>query len=150
VYCSVILRVLHQLFRMNFNSVLLSLHTVKIFASVRNSIFNHYFCNVCEVLLHYLNDIIQIFQEWLFTIFKKYWYSVTNKNNELHMSMKTRMRMLVFFLLMIWFHLLMNLIRTQILHMFLLFSMMKIDFSRVVILWRSHSFVKLKWTNYQC
>jgi len=135
---------------MNFNSISLLFCTARIFASVRSSVFNHHFCNVCEVSSHYFSDIVQIFWKWLFTIFRKYWYSITDKNNESYMLMKTRMRMLVFFLFIVWSHLLMNLIRTQILHMFLLFSTMKIDFSRIVILWRSHSFMRSKWTNYWC
>jgi len=134
----------------NFNLVLLLLYTARIFVSIKSLIFNHYFCNVCKVLSHHFNNIVQIFQEWLFTIFKKYWYSVTDKSNKLHMLMKTKMRILVFFLFMMWFHLLMNLIRAQISYMFLLFSTMKIDFLKVVILWRSHSFAELKWINCQC
>jgi len=136
MYCSVMSKVLHQSFKMNLNSVLLSLYTTRIFASVRNSIFNYHFCSVCEVLLCCLNNIAQIFQKWLFIIFRKYWYSVTDKNNESYMSMKTKVRMLIFFSLMMWSYLLMNLIKTQISHMFLLFSTMRIDFSRIVILWR--------------
>jgi len=129
---------------MNFNLILLLFCTAKIFASVKNSIFNYHFCSVCEVLFCCFSSIVQIFQEWLFIIFRKYWYSVTDKSNESYMLMKIKVRMLVFFLFMMWSHSLMNLIRTQISYMFLLFSTMKIDFSRIVILWRSHSFTKLK------
>jgi len=129
---------------MNLNSVSLLLCTTRIFASIWSSVFSHYFCSVCKISSHHFSSIVQIFEEWLFTIFRKYWYSVTDKNNELHMSMKTKMRMFVFFLIMMWSYLLMNLIRTQISHTFSLFSTMRIDFSRIVILWRSHSFMKLK------
>ncbi len=147
MYCSVMSRNLHQLFKMNLNSVLLLLCTARTFTSVWSSVFSHYFCSVCEISLCYFSSIIHIFQKWLSIIFRKYWYLLNDKNNELHMSMKTRTRMLVFFLLTVWPCLLMNLIRAQILHMILLFSTMRIDFSRIVILWRSCSFAESRWTN---
>ena len=134
MYCSVMLKDLHQSFKVNFNSVLLLLCTARIFALVWSSVFSHHFCSVCEVSSYHFSDIVHIFWEWLSTIFRKYWYSLNDKSSELYMSMKTRTRMLVFLLLTVWPYLLMNLIRTQILHMFLLFSMMRIDFSRIVTL----------------
>ena len=147
MYCSVMLKDLHQSFRVNFNFILLSLHTARTFASVWSSVFSHHFCSVCEASSHCFSDIIHVFQKWLSTIFRKYWYLLNDKSNELYMSMKTRMRMLVFLLLTVWPYLLMNLIRTQISHTVLLFSTMRIDFSRIVILWRSCSFVKSRWAN---
>jgi len=81
MYCSVMSKVLHQLFKMNLNSVLLLLCTARIFVSVRSSVFNYYFCSICEILLHCFSDIVQIFWKWLFTIFRKYWYLITDKNN---------------------------------------------------------------------
>jgi len=134
VYCSVMLRDLHQSFRMNFNFISLLLYTAKIFASVWSSVFNYHFYSVYEVSSYCFSNIIHIFQKWLSTIFRKYWYSLNDKNNELYMSIKTRIRMLIFLLFTVWSYLLMNLIRTQISHMFLLFSIMRIDFSRIVIL----------------
>ena len=135
---------------MNLNFILLSLYTTRIFASVWSSVFSYHSCSVCEISLYHFNNIVHVFWKWLSIIFRKYWYSLNNKSNELYISLKTKVRMLIFFLFIMWFYLLMNLIRTQISHMLLLFSTMKIDFSRIVILWRSHSFVKLRWTNHQC
>ncbi len=134
MYCSVMLKNLHQSFKVNLNFILLLFHTTRIFAPIWSSVFSYYFYSVCKISLCCFSNIIHVFWEWLSTIFRKYWYSLNNKNNESHMSIKTRMRMLIFLLLMMWFHLLMNLIRTQILYMILLFSTMRIDFSRVVIL----------------
>jgi len=144
------LRDLHQSFRVNFNSILLLLCTARIFASVWSSVFSHHFCSVYEILSCCFSSIVYIFQKWLSIIFRKYWYSLNDKNNELYMSMKIRIRMLAFFLLTVWPHLLMNLIRTQTSYMFLLFSTMRISFLRIVILWRLHNFVKLRWANHQC
>ena len=134
MYCSVMLKDLHQSFRINFNFISLLLCTAKIFASVWSSVFNHHSCSVCEISLHHFSSIIYIFWEWLSTIFRKYWYSLNDKNNELYILMKTRIRMLIFLLLTVWSYLLMNLIRAQILYMFLLFSTMRINFLRIVIL----------------
>ncbi len=134
MYCSVMSRNLHQLFRMNLNFILLLLCTAKIFASVWSSVFSHHFCSVCKTSSHCFSSIVYVFQKWLSTIFRKYWYSLNDKNNELYMSMKTRTRMLVFLLLTVWSYLLMNLIRAQISYMISLFSTMRIGFSRIVIL----------------
>ncbi len=134
MYCNVMLRDLHQLFKVNFNFILLSLYTARIFTSIWSSVFSHHSYNVCEISSYCFSSIVYIFQKWLSIIFRKYWYSLNDKNNELHMSIKIRIRMLVFLLLTVWSYLLMNLIRTQISYMFLLFSTMRIDFSRVVIL----------------
>ncbi len=142
MYCSVMLRDLHQSFKVNFNSVLLSLCTAKIFASIWSSVFSHHSYSVCEISSCCFSSIVYIFQKWLSIIFRKYWYSLNDKNNELHISIKTKIRMLIFLLLTVWSHLLMNLIRAQISYMFSLFSTMRIDFSRIVILWRLHNFVK--------
>ncbi len=136
------LKDLHQSFKMNLNFISLLLCTARIFASIWSSVFSYYSCSVCEISSHCFNNIIYVFQKWLSTIFRKYWYSLNDKNNELYMSMKIRTRMLIFLLLMMWSYLLMNLIKTQILHIILLFSTMKINFLRVVILWRSCSFIK--------
>ncbi len=134
MYCSVMLRDLHQSFKVNLNFILLLLCTARIFASIWSSIFSCHFYSVCEASLCCFSNIVYVFQKWLFTIFRKYWYLLNDKNNELYMLMKTRTRMLVFLLLTVWSYLLMNLIRTQISHMILLFSTMKIDFLRIVIL----------------
>ncbi len=134
MYCSIMLRDLHQSFKVNFNFISLSLCTARIFASIWSLVFSHHSYSVCEISLHCFSNIIYIFQKWLSIIFRKYWYSLNDKSNELYISIKTRTRMLVFLLLTVWSYLLMNLIRTQILYIFLLFSMMRIDFSRVVIL----------------
>ena len=134
MYCNIMLRDLHQSFKVNFNFILLLLCTARIFASIWSSVFSYHFCSVCKILLCCFSNIVYIFQKWLSTIFRKYWYSLNDKNNELHISMKIRIRMLVFLLLTVWSYLLMNLIRIQISYMFLLFSMMRIDFSRIVIL----------------
>jgi len=136
------LKDLHQLFRMNFNFISLLLCTARIFASIWSSVFSHHSYNVCKISSHCFSSIVYVFQKWLSTIFRKYWYLLNNKNNELHISMKTRTRMLVFLLLMMWPYLLMNLIRAQISYMISLFSTIRIDFSRIVILWRSHSFAE--------
>ena len=134
MYCSIMLRDLHQSFKVNFNFILLLLYTARIFASVWSSVFNHHFCSVCKISSYCFSNIVHIFWKWLSIIFRKYWYSLNDKNNELHMSIKIRMRMLAFLLLTVWPYLLMNLIRAQISYMFLLFLMMRIDFSRIVIL----------------
>ncbi len=134
MYYSVMLRDLHQSFKVNFNSILLSLYTARIFASVWSSVFSHHSCSVYKTSSYCFSNNVYIFWKWLSTIFRKYWYSLNDKNNELYMSMKTKTKMLIFFSLTVWSHLLMNLIRAQILHIFLLFSMMRIDFSRIVIL----------------
>ncbi len=134
MYCNVMLRDLHQLFKMNFNFILLSLYTARIFASIWSSVFNHHSCSVYKISSHCFSNIVYVFQKWLSTIFRKYWYSLNDKSNELYILMKTRTRMLVFFLLTVWSYLLMNLIRAQISHMFLLFSTIRIDFLRIVIL----------------
>jgi len=142
------LKDLHQSFRMNLNFILLSLCTTKIFASVWSSVFSHHSCSICEISLHHFSSIVYVFQKWLSTTFRKYWYSLNDKINELHMSMKIKTRMLVFLLLTVWSYLLMNLIRTQISHTVLLFSTMRINFSRIVILWRSCSFAESRWANH--
>jgi len=134
VYCNVMLRDLHQSFKVNFNFILLSLYTARIFASIWSSVFNHHSYNVYKISLYHFNSIVHIFWEWLSIIFRKYWYSLNDKSNELYILMKTRTRMLIFLLLTVWFYLLMNLIRTQISYIFLLFLIMRIDFSRVIIL----------------
>ncbi len=144
------LRDLHQSFRMNFNFILLLLCTAIIFASVWSLIFNCHFCSVYKVLSCCFSSIIHIFQKWLSIIFRKYWYLLNNKSNKLYMLMKIKTRMLVFLLFTVWSYLLMNLIKAQISYMFLLFSMMRIDFSRIIILWRLHNFVKSRWTNHWC
>ncbi len=144
------LRDLHQSFKMNFNFILLLLCTARIFTLIWSSVFSCHSCSVYEILSHCFSNIIYVFQKWLSTIFRKYWYLLNDKNNELHMSIKTRTRMLIFLLLTVWSYLLINLIRTQISYTVLLFSMMRINFLRIVILWRSHNFVKLRWANYQC
>ena len=66
------------------------------------------------------------------------------------MSMKIRTKMLIFLLLMMCSHWLTNLIMMQTLHTFFLFSTMKINFLKIMILWRLQSFVKSRWTNYWC
>jgi len=150
MYCDMMSRDLHQLFRVNLNFISLLLCTARTFAPVWSSVFSHHSCSVCEVSLHHFSNIIHVFQKWLSTTFRKYWYLLNDKSNELHMSIKTRMRMLAFLLLMVWPHLLINLIRAQTSHMILLFSTMRIGFSRIVILWRLCSFMKSRWANYQC
>ncbi len=134
MYCDVMLRNLHQLFKMNFNSVLLLLCTARIFVSIWNSVFSHHFYSVYKISSHCFSNIIHIFQKWLSTTFRKYWYSLNDKNNELYISMKIKTKILVFLLFTVWSYLLMNLIRAQISYMFLLFSTIRINFSRIVIL----------------
>jgi len=144
------LRDLHQSFKVNLNFILLLLCTARTFASIWSSVFSCHFCSVCEISSHCFSNIVYVFQKWLSIIFRKYWYLLNDKNNGLHMSIKIKMRMLVFLLLMMWPHLLMNLIRAQISHIILLFSTIRIDFSRIVILWRSCSFMKSRWANCWC
>ncbi len=134
MYCSVMLRDLHQSFKINFNFISLSLYTARIFASIWSSVFSCHSYSICEISSCCFSNIVHIFQKWLSIIFRKYWYSLNNKNNELHMSIKIKTRMLAFLLFTVWSYLLMNLIRIQILYMFLLFSIMRIDFLRIVIL----------------
>ncbi len=134
MYCSIMLKDLHQSFKVNFNFILLSLYTIRIFASVWSSIFSCHFCSIYKISSYCFSSIIQVFQKWLSTIFRKYWYSLNDKNNELYMSIKIKIKMLIFLLFTVWPYLLMNLIRTQISYMFLLFLIMRIDFSRIIIL----------------
>jgi len=134
MYCNVMLKDLHQSFKINFNFILLLLYTTRIFALIWSLVFSHHSYSVYETSLHYFNNIVYVFWKWLSIIFRKYWYSLNDKNNELYISMKIKTRMLIFLLLTVWSYLLMNLIRTQISYIFLLFSMIRIDFLRIVIL----------------
>ena len=66
------------------------------------------------------------------------------------MLMKIKIKMLIFYLFMMCSCWLINLIMMQTLHTSLLFSIMKINFLKIIILWRLQSFVKSKWINHQC
>ncbi len=134
MYCNVMLKDLHQSFKMNFNFILLLLYTARIFALIWSLIFNYYFYSVYEVSSCCFSNIVYIFQKWLSTTFKKYWYSLNDKSNELYILMNIKIKILIFFLLTVWSYLLMNLIKAQISYIFLLFSIIRIEFLRIVIL----------------
>ena len=86
MYCSVMLKDLHQLFKVNFNFISLLLYITRIFTSVWSSIFNYYFYSVYKISSYHFNSIVHVFWEWLSTIFRKYWYSLNDKNENINLS----------------------------------------------------------------
>ncbi len=128
------LKNIHYLLRIDLSSVALSLCTARIFASNWSSIFNYYFYSFYRTLSCCFSNIVYIFHKWLFTIFRKYWYSVNNKDRDSHILMKIKTRMLTFLLFMLCFYWFTNLVRAQILYTLILFLIMRIDLLKVMIL----------------
>ena len=128
------LKDIHYSLRIDLSSVALSLYTARIFTSNWSSIFNCYFHSFCKTLSYCFNNIVYIFCKWLFTIFRKYWYLMNDKDRDSHMLMKIKIKMLTFFLFILcscWF---MNLVRAQTLYTLILFLTMRIDLLKVIIL----------------
>jgi len=128
------LKDIHHSLRIDLSSVALSLYTARIFTLNWSSIFNTHFCSFCKALFHYFSDIVYIFCKWLSTIFRKYWYSVNDKDRDLYILMKIRARMLTFLLFMLCSHWFTNLVRAQILYILILFLIIRIDLLKVMIL----------------
>ena len=128
------LKDIHYLLRINLNSIALLLCTTRIFTSNWNLIFSHYFYSFCRTLSHHFNDIVYIFCKWLSTIFRKYWYLMNDKDRDLYMLMKIKIRMLTFFLFILCSYWFINLVRAQILYILILFLIIRIDLLKVMIL----------------
>ncbi len=140
----------HQLFKMTLSFMMLSLHTERSLTLLWSFILSFYFCKASDALNCCFKEMHQVFLKWLFTIFKKYDSLSRNNDSDSQMFMKIKVKILVFWLLMLCSRLLMNLMSAHISHTFLWLLLMKIDFFKVMILWSWRSFADSRWVKWWC
>ncbi len=125
----------HQLFKMTLSFVTLSLRTERSLTSLWSSTLSFHFRKASDASNHCFKEMHQVFLKWLFTISRKYDSLLRNNDSDSQMSMKMRIKILVFRSLMLCSRLLMNLMSAHISHTFSWLSLMRIGFFRVMILW---------------
>ncbi len=140
----------HQLFKMTLSFVMLLLHTERSLTLLWSFTLSFHFCKASDALNHCFKKMHQVFLKWLFTIFKKYDSLSRNNDSDSQMFMKIRVKILVFWLLTLCSHLLMNLMSAHILYTFSWLSLMKIGFFRMMILWSWQSFADSRWVKWRC
>ncbi len=140
----------HQLFKMTLSFVMLSLCIERSLTSLWSFTLSFHFRKASDALNCCFKEMHQVFLKWLFTIFRKYDSLSRNNDSDSQMSMKMKVKILVFWLLMLYSHLLMNLMSAHISHTFLWLLLMKIGFFKVMILWSWRSFADSRWVKRWC
>ncbi len=140
----------HQSFKMTLSFVMLSLRTERSLTSLWNFTLSFHFRRASDALNRCFKEMHQVFLKWLSTIFRKYDSLSRDDDSDSQMFMKMKVKILVFQLLTLCSHLLMNLMSAHISHTFLWLLLMKIDFFKVMILWSWRSFANLRWAKRWC
>ncbi len=128
----------------------LSLCTERSLTLLWSFMLSFHFHKASDALNRCFKEMHQVFLKWLFIIFRKYNLLSRNNNSDLQISMKMRIKILVFWLLMLCSRLLMNLMSTHISHTFSWLLLMKINLFRMMILWSWWSFADSRWAKRWC
>ena len=140
----------HQSFKMTLSFVMLSLHTERSLTLLWSFMLSFYFYKASDALNYCFKEMHQVFLKWLSIIFRKYNLLLRNDNSDLQIFMKMRVKILVFWSLILCSCLLMNLMSAHISHTFSWLLLMRIDFFKVMILWSWRSFADSRWVKQRC
>ncbi len=86
----------HQLFKMTLSFMTLSLRTERSLTSLWSSTLSFHFRKASDALNRCFKEMHQVFLKWLFTISRKYDLLSRNNDSDSQMSMKIRVKILIF------------------------------------------------------
>ncbi len=140
----------HQSFKMILSFMMLSLRTEKSLTLLWSFTLSFHFHRVFDTSNRCFKEMHQVFLKWLSIIFRKYDSLLRDNDSDSQMFIKMKVKILIFQLLILCSHLLMNLISAHISHTFSWLLLMKIDFFKVMILWSWWSFADSRWVKWWC